>query len=52
MLYWLLFQVLHKYVPVFRIFGYITVRTGFGQFFGARHRLDSRDRGSFVNCAN
>jgi phospho-N-acetylmuramoyl-pentapeptide-transferase len=27
MLYWLLFQVLRKYVPVFRIFGYITVRT-------------------------
>jgi len=27
MLYWLLFQVLHKYVPVLRIFGYITVRT-------------------------
>ena len=27
MLYWLLFQVLRKFVPVFRIFGYITVRT-------------------------
>jgi len=27
MLYWLLFQILRKYVPVFRIFGYITVRT-------------------------
>jgi phospho-N-acetylmuramoyl-pentapeptide-transferase len=27
MLYWLLFQVLRHYVPVFRIFGYITVRT-------------------------
>ena len=26
MLYWLLFQVLHKYLPVFRVFGYITVR--------------------------
>jgi phospho-N-acetylmuramoyl-pentapeptide-transferase len=27
MLYWLLFQILRKYVPAFRIFGYITVRT-------------------------
>src|SRR5665213_2131751 len=26
MLYWLLFQVLHKYVPAFRVFGYITTR--------------------------
>ena len=32
MLYWLLFQVLHKYVPVFRIFGYITVRTALASF--------------------
>lgn len=28
MLYWLLFQVLHKYVPAFRVFGYITTRVG------------------------
>ena len=27
MLYWLLFQVLHKYVPALRVFSYITVRT-------------------------
>ncbi|HEY3935994.1 MAG TPA: phospho-N-acetylmuramoyl-pentapeptide-transferase [Bryobacteraceae bacterium] len=27
MLYWLLFQVLHKYVPAFRVFGYVTTRT-------------------------
>jgi phospho-N-acetylmuramoyl-pentapeptide-transferase len=26
MLYWLLFQVLHKYIPAFRVFNYITVR--------------------------
>jgi phospho-N-acetylmuramoyl-pentapeptide-transferase len=26
MLYWLLFQVLHNYVPAFRVFGYITTR--------------------------
>ena len=26
MLYWLLFQVLQKYVPTFRIFGYVTTR--------------------------
>ncbi len=26
MLYWLLFQVLHSYVPSFRVFGYITTR--------------------------
>ena len=26
MLYWLLFQVLHRYVPAFRLFGYITTR--------------------------
>src|SRR6185437_9612487 len=26
MLYWLLFQVLHNYVPSFRVFGYITTR--------------------------
>jgi phospho-N-acetylmuramoyl-pentapeptide-transferase len=26
MLYWLLFQVLHKYIPAFRVFGYITTR--------------------------
>ena len=26
MLYWLLYQVLHKYVPAFRVFGYITTR--------------------------
>lgn len=26
MLYWLLFQFLHRYVPAFRVFGYITVR--------------------------
>ncbi len=26
MLYWLLFQVLHRYVPAFRVFGYITTR--------------------------
>ncbi|MGH9610574.1 MAG: phospho-N-acetylmuramoyl-pentapeptide-transferase, partial [Bryobacteraceae bacterium] len=26
MLYWLLFQVLQKYIPTFRVFGYITVR--------------------------
>jgi phospho-N-acetylmuramoyl-pentapeptide-transferase len=26
MLYWLLFQVLQKYIPAFRVFGYITVR--------------------------
>ncbi len=27
MLYWLLFQVLHRYIPAFRVFGYITTRT-------------------------
>jgi phospho-N-acetylmuramoyl-pentapeptide-transferase len=27
MLYWLLFQVLHKYVGAFRVFGYVTTRT-------------------------
>ncbi|MFL6451960.1 MAG: phospho-N-acetylmuramoyl-pentapeptide-transferase [Bryobacteraceae bacterium] len=27
MLYWLLYQVLHEYVPAFRVFGYITTRT-------------------------
>lgn len=27
MLYWLLSQVLHSYVPAFRVFGYITTRT-------------------------
>lgn len=26
MLYWLLFQVLQKYVPTFRVFGYVTTR--------------------------
>jgi phospho-N-acetylmuramoyl-pentapeptide-transferase len=26
MLYWLLFQVLHKYIPPFRVFGYVTTR--------------------------
>src|SRR5690242_21029001 len=26
MLYWLLFQVLHRYIPPFRVFGYITTR--------------------------
>src|SRR5581483_10933287 len=26
MLYWLLFQVLQKYVPAFRVFGYVTTR--------------------------
>ncbi len=26
MLYWLLFQVLHVYIPAFRVFGYITTR--------------------------
>ena len=26
MLYWLLFQFLHRYVPAFRVFGYITSR--------------------------
>jgi phospho-N-acetylmuramoyl-pentapeptide-transferase len=26
MLYWLLFQVLHKYIPPFRVFQYITTR--------------------------
>jgi phospho-N-acetylmuramoyl-pentapeptide-transferase len=26
MLYWLLFQVLHRYVPAFRVFQYITIR--------------------------
>jgi phospho-N-acetylmuramoyl-pentapeptide-transferase len=26
MLYWLLFQVLHTYVPPFRVFGYVTTR--------------------------
>jgi phospho-N-acetylmuramoyl-pentapeptide-transferase len=26
MLYWLLFQVLHRYIPAFRVFQYITVR--------------------------
>ncbi len=26
MLYWLLFQVLQKYIPAFRVFGYITTR--------------------------
>lgn len=26
MLYWLLFQVLHKHIPAFRVFGYITTR--------------------------
>jgi phospho-N-acetylmuramoyl-pentapeptide-transferase len=27
MLYWLLFQVLHEYIPAFRVFGYVTTRT-------------------------
>ncbi len=27
MLYWLLFQVLHKYIPAFRVFQYVTTRT-------------------------
>lgn len=27
MLYWLLYQVLHEYVPAFRVFGYVTTRT-------------------------
>src|SRR3954447_1350089 len=27
MLYWLLYQVMHEYVPAFRVFGYITTRT-------------------------
>lgn len=27
MLYWLLYQVLHRYVPAFRVFSYITVRS-------------------------
>ena len=27
MLYWLFYQVLHEYVPAFRVFGYITTRT-------------------------
>jgi phospho-N-acetylmuramoyl-pentapeptide-transferase len=27
MLYWLLFQVLHKYIGAFRVFGYVTTRT-------------------------
>ncbi|MFL6414812.1 MAG: phospho-N-acetylmuramoyl-pentapeptide-transferase [Bryobacteraceae bacterium] len=27
MLYWLLYQVLHEYIPAFRVFGYITTRT-------------------------
>ena len=27
MLYWLLYQVLHEYIPAFRVFGYVTVRT-------------------------
>src|ERR1700750_489119 len=27
MLYWLLFQVLHEYIPACRVFGYITTRT-------------------------
>ncbi len=26
MLYWLLFQVLVKYIPTFRVFGYVTTR--------------------------
>jgi phospho-N-acetylmuramoyl-pentapeptide-transferase len=26
MLYWLLYQVLHRYIPAFRVFGYITTR--------------------------
>src|SRR5437588_9770665 len=26
MLYWLLFQVLHNYIPAFRVFSYITTR--------------------------
>ncbi len=26
MLYWLLFQVLHRYIPAFRVFQYITIR--------------------------
>src|ERR1700753_1300364 len=26
MLYWLLFQVMRRYVPAFRVFGYITTR--------------------------
>src|SRR5579875_472875 len=26
MLYWLLFQVLHRYIPAFRVFSYITTR--------------------------
>ena len=29
MLYWLLFQVLHRYVPAFRVFGYVTTRVAF-----------------------
>lgn len=27
MLYWLLYQVLHRYIPAFRVFSYITTRT-------------------------
>ncbi|HMF75986.1 MAG TPA: phospho-N-acetylmuramoyl-pentapeptide-transferase [Bryobacteraceae bacterium] len=27
MLYWLLFQVLHRYIGAFRVFGYVTTRT-------------------------
>ena len=27
MLYWLLYQVLHQYIPAFRIFSYVTTRT-------------------------
>src|SRR5581483_9586655 len=30
MLYWLLFQVLQKYIPPFRVFNYITVRVALG----------------------
>jgi phospho-N-acetylmuramoyl-pentapeptide-transferase len=42
MLYWLLYQLLHRYIPAFRVFGYITTRTalasltalGLGLFLG------------------
>ena len=27
MFYWLFYQILHEYVPAFRVFGYITTRT-------------------------
>ncbi len=26
MLYWLFYQVLHRYIPAFRVFGYVTTR--------------------------